>query len=130
MGVGLLYQRGYFKQYLSADGWRRETFPMNDFSALPLVPQTDAPHDHPLTISMEFPGRRTYARVWKAQVGRVPLYLLDTNVPQNSEADRQITGSLYGGDAELRLQQEGIILGVGGMRALAALGIRPLRSAT
>ena len=124
VGVGLLYQRGYFQQYLNADGWQQETFPVNDFSTLPLVPETDARHG-PLTISVEFPGRLTYARVWKAQVGRVRLYLLDTNVPQNSDEDRQITGALYGGDGEHRLQQE-IVLGIGGMRALAALGIRPV----
>jgi len=123
VGVGLLYQRGYFQQYLNADGWQQETYPVNDFSTLPLVPEMDA-QNNPLTISVEFPGRLTYARVWKVQVGRVPLYQLDTNVPQNSEEDRRITGSLYGGDGELRLQQE-IILGIGGMRALAALGIRP-----
>jgi starch phosphorylase len=123
VGVGLLYQRGYFQQYLNADGWQQETYPENDFSSLPLVPEMDA-QNNPLTISVEFPGRLAYARVWKVQVGRVPLYLLDTNVPQNSEEDRRITGSLYSGDGELRLQQE-IILGIGGMRALAALGIRP-----
>ncbi len=123
VGVGLLYQRGYFQQYLNADGWQQETYPVNDFSTLPLVPEMDA-QNNPLTISVEFPGRLAYARVWKVQVGRVPLYLLDTNVPQNSEEDRRITGSLYGGDGELRLQQE-IVLGIGGMRALAALGIRP-----
>jgi starch phosphorylase len=123
VGLGLLYQRGYFKQYLNADGWQQETYPVNDFSTLPLVPEMDV-QNQPVTISMEFPGRLAYARVWRVQVGRVPLYLLDTNVPQNSEEDRRITGSLYGGDAELRLQQE-IVLGIGGMRALAALGIRP-----
>ena len=123
VGVGLLYQRGYFQQYLNADGWQQETYPLNDFHTLPLVPEMDA-QNSPLTISVEFPGRLAYARVWKVQVGRVPLYLLDTNVPQNSEEDRRITGSLYGGDGELRLKQE-IVLGIGGMRALAALGIRP-----
>ncbi len=123
VGVGLLYQRGYFQQYLNADGWQQETYPVNDFSALPLAPEMDA-QNNPLTVSFEFPGRLAYARVWKVQVGRIPLYLLDTNVPQNSEEDRRITGSLYGGDGELRLRQE-IVLGIGGMRALAALGIRP-----
>jgi glycogen phosphorylase len=123
VGVGLLYQHGYFQQYLNADGWQLETYPENDFSTLPLTPKMDA-QNNPLTISVEFPGRLAYARVWKVQVGRVPLYLLDTNVPQNSEEDRRITGSLYSGDGELRLQQE-IVLGIGGMRALAALGIRP-----
>ena len=123
VGVGLLYQHGYFQQYLNADGWQQETYPENDFSTLPITPVLDR-GDIPLTVAMDFPGRRTHARIWRAQVGRVPLYLLDTNVPQNSESDRGITGSLYGGDSELRLQQE-IVLGVGGLRALAALGIKP-----
>ncbi len=123
VGVGLLYQRGYFQQYLNADGWQQETYPVNDFSTLPLVPEMDA-QNNPLTVSFEFPGRQAFARIWKVQVGRVPLYLLDTNVRQNSEEDRRITGSLYGGDGELRLRQE-IVLGIGGMRALAALRIRP-----
>jgi glycogen phosphorylase len=74
---------------------------------------------NPLTLSVEFPRRLAYARIWNVQVGRVPLYLLDTNVPQNSEEDRQITGSLYSGDGELGFQQE-IVLGIGGtVRALA-----------
>ncbi|HVO97855.1 MAG TPA: alpha-glucan family phosphorylase [Bryobacteraceae bacterium] len=123
VGVGLLYQRGYFQQYLNADGWQQEIYPVNDFSTLPFSPEMDA-QGKPLTVSLELPGRQAFARIWKVQVGRVPLYLLDTNVPQNSEEDRRITGSLYGGDGELRLQQE-IVLGIGGMRALAALGIRP-----
>ena len=123
VGVGLLYQRGYFQQYLNADGWQQETYPVNDFATLPVVPEFDA-QNNPLTISVESPGRLAHARVWKVQVGRIPLYLLDTNVPLNSEEDRRITGSLYSGDGELRLQQE-IVLGIGGMRALAALGIRP-----
>jgi len=123
VGVGLLYQRGYFQQYLSADAWQQEAYPVNDFSNLPLIPELDS-LKNPLCISVEFPERQVFARVWRVQVGRVPLYLLDTNVPQNSVADRRITGALYGGDGELRLQQE-IILGIGGMRALCALGIQP-----
>ena len=77
-----------------------------------------------LTVRVAFPGRPLVAQVWLAQVGRVPLYLLDTNVPENSPDDRRVTGALYGGDRELRLQQE-IVLGIGGLRALHALGIRP-----
>jgi len=122
-GVGILYQGGYFQQYLNADGWQQETYPVNDFHTLPIVPLNDSQGGR-LMVQVEFPGRTVYARVWKAQVGRVPLYLLDTNVPQNSADDRRITGALYGGDRELRIQQE-IILGIGGMRALEALGIQP-----
>ncbi len=123
VGVGLLYQHGYFQQYLSADGWQQETYPVNNFSTLPIAPVLDG-EKNPLTVAMQFPGRVAYARIWRAQVGRVPLYLLDTNVPKNCEQDCGITGSLYGGDSELRLQQE-IVLGVGGLRALTALGIKP-----
>src|ERR1019366_8827417 len=123
VGVGLLYQRGYFQQYLNADGWQQETYPVNDFYNLPLILEVDQ-QNNPLVISVEFPGRSVEARVWKAQVGRVPLYLLDTNVPQNSPGDRRITESLYGGDNEMRLQQE-MMLGIGGLRALRAVGIQP-----
>jgi len=123
VGVGLLYQGGYFQQYLNADGWQQETYPMNEFSNLPVTMQTDS-GGQPVTVTLDFPGRQVQAAIWKLQVGRVPLYLLDTNLLQNSEEDRRITGSLYGGDPELRLQQE-LVLGIGGMRALRALGIRP-----
>ena len=123
VGVGLLYQHGYFQQYLSADAWQQEAYPVNDFANLPLIPEVDS-QKRALSISVEFPGRLVNARIWRVQVGRVPLYLLDTNVRQNTEADRRITGALYGGDGELRLQQE-IILGIGGIRALVALGIEP-----
>ncbi|HTS64380.1 MAG TPA: alpha-glucan family phosphorylase [Candidatus Acidoferrales bacterium] len=123
VGVGLLYQGGYFHQYLNRDGWQQETYPVNDFYNLPIQPVQDA-SGKPLTIQFNFPRRLAAAKVWKVQVGRVPLYLLDTNVPENSPNDRRITGALYGGDRELRMQQE-IVLGVGGLRALMALGFRP-----
>jgi starch phosphorylase len=123
VGVGLLYQGGYFRQYLNADGWQQETYPINDFHALPLQPLEDKAGE-PLMVQMNFPGRPVFARIWQVQVGRIPLYLLDTNVPRNSSDDRRITGALYGGDRELRIQQE-ILLGIGGLRALKTLGIRP-----
>jgi starch phosphorylase len=122
-GVGLLYQGGYFHQYLNADGWQQETYPINDFHNLPIQPVDDGA-GKPLMVHIDFPGRRLAAQIWKAQVGRVPLYLLDTNVADNTAGDRQVTGALYGGDRELRIQQE-IVLGIGGIRALHALGIRP-----
>ena len=122
-GMGLLYQGGYFRQYLNADGWQQETYPINDFHNLPLEPVKDDSGD-PLSIDVDFPGRKVYAQIWKVQVGRIPLYLLDTNIDRNSRSDRNITGALYGGDRELRIQQE-IVLGIGGMRALHALGIHP-----
>ena len=123
IGVGLLYQGGYFHQYLNPDGWQQETYPINDFYNLPIQPVEDGT-GKPLTVHVDFPGRRLAARVWKAQVGRVPLYLLDTNVAENTADDRRVTGALYGGDRELRIQQE-IVLGIGGLRALHALDLRP-----
>jgi len=123
VGIGLLYQGGYFHQYLNADGWQQETYPINDFHNLPIQPVEDGA-GKPLAVHIDLPGRRLAAQIWKAQVGRVPLYLLDTNVAENTAADRQVTGALYGGDRELRIQQE-IVLGIGGMRALHTLGIRP-----
>lgn len=122
-GVGLLYQGGYFKQYLNADGWQQETYPINDFHNLPLQPLEDA-HGSPLMIDVDLAGGKVFARIWKVQVGRIPLYLLDTNVMENSPEHRRVTGTLYSGDREQRLQQE-IILGIGGTLALRALGIRP-----
>lgn len=122
-GVGLLYQGGYFHQYLNADGWQQETYPINDFHTLPIQPVANGSGQAPM-VHIDFPGRRLTAQVWKAQVGRVPLYLLDTNLPENTPEDRRITGALYGGDRELRIQQE-IVLGIGGVRALHALGIHP-----
>jgi len=122
-GIGLLYQGGYFRQYLNADGWQQETYPINDFRNLPLEPVKDE-LGNAVTIDVELPGRSVRAQIWKVQVGRIPLYLLDTNIEANSPGDRKITGALYGGDRELRIQQE-IVLGIGGLRALRALGIRP-----
>jgi starch phosphorylase len=123
LGIGLLYQQGYFHQYLSKDGWQQETFPDNDFYNLPIKLEKDA-EGNPLTISVDFPQGKVFAQIWRAQVGRVPLYLLDTNIPVNSPDDQNITDQLYGGDNEMRIKQE-IVLGIGGIRALEALGIRP-----
>jgi starch phosphorylase len=123
MGVGLMYREGYFRQYLNVDGWQQERYPENDFFNLPLVPETTA-DGAPLTVSVPFPGREVWARVWRIQVGRVPLYLLDTNIAKNSPEDRGITGQLYGGDNDMRIRQE-LVLGIGGIRALKALGKLP-----
>ncbi|MBU8933073.1 MAG: alpha-glucan family phosphorylase [candidate division Zixibacteria bacterium] len=120
-GVGLLYQQGYFQQYLNADGWQQETYPDNDFYNLPIQMETDT-SGAPIVIDVPFPDRLVYARVWRAQVGRIPLYLLDTNISQNQPKDRSITCQLYGGDQEIRIQQE-MVLGIGGMRALRQMGI-------
>ncbi len=124
VGLGLCYKEGYFQQYLNAEGWQQEQYQLSDFHNLPMtLVQTE--DDSTLKISLDFPDRQVYFQVWKIQVGRVPLYLLDTNVPENSEADKTITQSLYGGDKETRIQQE-IILGIGGIRVLHALNIKPL----
>ena len=123
VGVGLLYQKGYFRQHLNIDGWQQEVYSHNDFYNMPLelVRKDDG---EPLTISVEYPGRTVWAQIWRVSVGTVKLYLLDTNISDNSSADRLITANLYGGDRELRIRQE-ILLGIGGLRALLAMGIKP-----
>jgi glycogen phosphorylase len=123
-GVGLLYQQGYFRQYLNQGGWQQESYENNDFHTLP-INVVEGDDGQPLTIQVEFPGRAIFAQVWRAQVGRIPLYLLDTNISSNRRSeDRSITEQLYGGDRETRIQQE-ILLGIGGYRALEALGLKP-----
>lgn len=119
--IGLLYQVGYFRQLLTADGWQDERYPTNDFYNMPVKEVVDE-NGEDILIPIPFPGRIVHAKVWVARVGRVSLYLLDTNIPENDPVDRQITGQLYGGDIETRIQQE-IILGVGGMHTLRKLGI-------
>jgi len=118
-----MYQKGYFRQYLNIDGWQQEAYVENDPYNMPveLVHNDDG---LPLTIGVEYPGRCVQAQIWSVSVGRIKLYLLDTNIPANSSADRMITSSLYGGDRELRIRQE-ILLGIGGLRALTAMGIEP-----
>jgi glycogen phosphorylase len=123
LAVGLLYRNGYFQQYLSADGWQQEAYPDLDFYNLPIEPvkYTDG---SPVQIRVDFPDNAVFCRVWRAGVGRIPLYLLDTNLQENAPADREITNRLYGGGPEMRIKQE-IILGIGGVRALQALNIKP-----
>jgi len=122
VGVGLLYQQGYFQQYLNADGWQQESYPANDFYSLPIV--REEVDGRPLRVGVEYPGRVVLAEVWRAQIGRVPLYLLNTNLEDNSAEDRAITAQLYGGYEDMRIRQE-IMLGIGGLRALRALGLDP-----
>lgn len=123
VAVGLLYRHGYFQQYLNADGWQQEYTPDLDFANLPVQMVKDE-NGHDLRITVRLPGRTVNVAIWKALVGRIPLYLLDTNLAENDANDRQITGQLYGGDMEMRIKQE-IILGIGGVRALRAAGINP-----
>ena len=123
VGVGLLYRHGYFRQTIDADGHQEHAYPDYDPSRLPLRRVRDA-DGGPLHIPVELPGRTVWCAVWLAQVGRVPLLLLDTDIPDNDDADRPITHILYVRGREMRLHQE-IVLGVGGVRALRALGIAP-----
>ncbi|MDQ0147506.1 MULTISPECIES: alpha-glucan family phosphorylase [Pseudarthrobacter] len=123
VGVGLLYQAGYFKQSLSRDAWQQETYPVLDPDGLPLTllrePSPDG-NGKALEVSLPLPnGRRLLAHIWRADVGRVPLLLLDSNVPGNDDAARSITDRLYGGGGDHRLQQE-LLLGMGGVKALRA----------
>jgi starch phosphorylase len=123
VAVGLLYRVGNLQQYLNLDGWQQEAFPENDFFNLPVEPER-RPDGTPYKVEVEYPGRKVIAQVWRVQVGRVPLYLLDTNLPENSPPDRDISEQLYGGDLETRIKQE-ILLGIGGVRALEAMGRAP-----
>lgn len=122
-GIGLLYRYGYFRQKLGPRGEQQAIYEAEDFSQLPVNPVKDENNNH-LTISLIWPGRTVKARVWLALVGKVKLYLLDTDFDENIHEDRSITHYLYGGDSENRLKQE-LILGIGGVRMLEALGIRP-----
>lgn len=123
IGVGLLYRYGYFRQTLTAHGDQVNTYNPQKFTHMPLKPVRTANGDW-LLISIALPGRSLYAKVWKLDVGRIPLYLLDCDIEENSEADRFITHQLYGGDWDTRFKQE-LLLGVGGIRMIKALGLKP-----
>lgn len=123
IAVGLLYRKGYFRQYLNADGWQQEYDIENDFFNLALEKVLDS-NGETMKVDVDLPGRKVYAQIWKANVGRIQLYYLDTNIEENSVEDRDITAQLYGGNLETRIQQE-ILLGIGGIKALKKLGIKP-----
>ena len=124
IGLGLLYQKGYFRQFLNPDGWQQERYPVNDFYTLPLTPVRDA-QGQELKVKVKLPTGDVSILVWKLDIGRITLYLLDTNIAENVlPQDRDITDSLYGGDNDTRIRQE-IVLGIGGMRALEAMGLQP-----
>jgi starch phosphorylase len=123
VGVGLLYQSGYFRQTVDADGFQQHIYPNYDFARLPVLP-VEAPGGGILTIPIDLPGRVVQAAVWKAQVGLVPVLMLDTDIPLNDPADRPISSVLYVRGREMRLCQE-VVLGIGGVRALRALGVAP-----
>lgn len=123
VAVGLAYAEGYFRQVLNGDGLQTERYPINDWSMLPVNPVC-MKDGRRLIIDVAYPTKVIHAQLWRVDVGRVQLYLLDTNVELNAKEDRGITGPLYGGDHEFRVRQE-IMLGIGGVHALEALGMRP-----
>src|SRR5258708_23286164 len=124
VGIGILYQEGYFSQYLNADGYQQEAYPVNDYANLPVTRVTDS-DNKPILVGVPIAGRTLYAQIWLVKVGRVSLYLLDTNIPNNVlPEDRDLTDRLYGGDRRQRIRQE-ILLGIGGIQALQLLNIIP-----
>ena len=123
VGIGLLYRYGYFAQEITVSGEQRADYIPQKFSHLPLMPVRDK-HGDWVKVSIAFPGRSVYAKAWRVNVGRVGLYLLDTDIEENSPEDRGITSRLYGGDSEMRIKQE-MFLGVGGIRLLEAIGLKP-----
>jgi starch phosphorylase len=124
VGIGLAYNQGYFRQYLTPDGWQQERYPVYDFEQLPMQPVKDEAGEQ-VKISVDLAhGRKLHAQIWKVQVGRVALYLMDTNIAENEHDLRHLTDRLYGGNLETRLMQE-ILLGIGGVKTLYAVGIEP-----
>lgn len=123
VGVGFLYPQGYFRQRITRDGVQEAFYDKLHFSEVAAVPAV-GPHGNEVMISVDLPGRKIHAKVWKLQTGRIALYLMDTDVPPNAPADRELSARLYGGDRDMRISQE-IVLGIGGVRALRALGINP-----
>jgi len=123
VGVGFLYNQGYFSQHITEDGWQEAGYRRYAFDDVPVIPLTDA-DDQPLMITVDLPGRTLHARIWKIEVGRIPLILLDSDVEQNAPNDRDLTARVYGGDLDTRISQE-IVLGIGGVRVLRALGLQP-----
>ena len=122
VAMGLLYRYGYFRQFLSTDGWQQERYEENDWYHMPVQLVKDA-DGRPIRVSLVLDNVPVQIQIWKVRVGLIPLYLLDTNIPENSSKAREITSVLYGGDKDMRIRQE-IVLGVGGIIALRALGVR------
>ncbi|MBN1411544.1 MAG: alpha-glucan family phosphorylase [Spirochaetales bacterium] len=123
VGIGLLYRQGYFHQYFNRDGFQQESYPENDWYTMPVTRRTDE-KGNPIVIKITLGSSAVTAQIWEVKIGRNSLYLLDTNIPENNPEDRNITATLYGGGRETRIKQE-ILLGIGGIRALRALGINP-----
>lgn len=123
VAVGFIYTQGYFSQHITEDGWQEARQVTLQFDELPVMPVLDD-EDRPVIVSVELPGRMLHTRIWEIHVGRIPVYLLDSNVEQNTSADQQLTARLYSSDLDLRISQE-IVLGIGGVRALRMLGYNP-----
>ena len=123
IGVGFLYLQGYFRQRITEDGWQEANYDQLDFSQLPIMPVNNEA-GVPMTVSLDLAGRTVHLHVWKAQVGRVPLYLIDSDLPENGEQDRQLTQRLYNPNPDTRIDQE-LVLGIGGVRVLRELKIEP-----
>ncbi len=123
VSVGLLYRYGYFRQYLSSDGWQQERYEENDWYHMPVELVKDD-QGNPLRVTVTLENAPVHIQIWKVNIGIIPLYLLDTNIAENSSKAREITSVLYGGDKDMRIRQE-IVLGIGGVRALKALGLAP-----
>lgn len=121
--VGFIYNQGYFVQHISEDGWQETRSALLNFSEMPIISLLDE-NRKPVTISVDLPGRKVLARVWLLEVGRINLYLLDTNVDGNSPADKQLTARLYSNDLDIRISQE-ILLGMGGVQVLRTMGLHP-----
>ncbi len=123
VGVGFIYKNGYFMQSITEDGWQETRSFYLNYSEVPIIPLTDE-YGKPLLVSIDLPGRSVYARIWQVNIGRIFLYLLDSDLEENSPNDRQLTSRLYSNDLEVRISQE-ILLGMGGVRALRLLGYSP-----
>ncbi len=123
VGIGFLYPQGYFTQRITRDGTQEAYYDKLSFASVAATPAVGQDGKE-IEVHVDLPGRRVYAKVWKLQIGRVPLYLMDTDVPGNAPGDRELSARLYGGDHELRISQE-IVLGIGGLRVVRALGLEP-----
>lgn len=123
VGIGFMYPQGYFRQRVPSHGWQEAVYQQLDMSQAPVRPVYDG-NGNEIRVSVNLAGRLVYARVWHVQVGRNPLYLMDTDVNENDPWDRELSARLYSGDSEMRIRQE-IMLGIGGVRVLRALGIQP-----
>jgi starch phosphorylase len=123
VGIGFIYQQGYFRQHITEDGWQEAYWDNLETADLPVKP-AKTPGGEDVIVSVELPGRLVHIRVWEIRVGRIPLFLMDTNLNSNSDADRDLTARLYSSDLDVRITQE-IVLGIGGARALRAMNIQP-----